>query len=43
VTPPRPRTAKVNPAPEFSSLAKGLIMRKSKRRRRKTRKTRRRH
>jgi hypothetical protein len=45
VTPTRPRTAKVNPAPdpEFSALGKGLIMRKSKRRRRKTRKTRRRH
>ena len=49
VTPTRPRTAKVSPAPdlEFSALGKGLIMRKSKRRRRKSkrrrRKTRRTH
>jgi hypothetical protein len=51
VTPPRSRTAKVSPATdhEFSALGKGLIMRKSKRRKtrirktRKTRKTRRTH
>jgi hypothetical protein len=49
VTPTIPRTAKVSPAPdhEFSALGKGLIMRKSKRRRKRIikrkRKTRRRH